>query len=335
MTAHPSWTLDTLIEAYEHHQRRTCGLRDQTLHGYGRFVRLFVRGVLGDHPIDPTRFRPSDVVEFVALLRGRFSPRSMKAVRTALRSFFRFLRAEGLCNEPLEAAIPIVAHWRLSTLPRYLSDEQLEQVLASPVASTPFGLRDHAIVVCLATLGLRPGEVAGLDLDDIDWRDGTLQLPSRKTRRAAVLPLPHDTHVFPNRTGTAFTLLRRAPLEGNDREGGETMPLPQRPSDLAPHLATHHRDAPASIRSGHYRHRPLARPREYRHHSPLYRSRSRYAEGRSEPRREPGIQATPVEGSRPASRLLGGTLTMRSPPSQNGPRARSPPAKLVIVRISS
>lgn len=190
MATHSSWTLDTLIEAYEHHQRRTRGLRDQTLHGYERFVRLLVRAVLGDDLIDPTRFRPSDVVTFVASLRGQFSPRSMKAVRTALRSFFRFLRAEGLCNEQLEAAIPIVAHWRLSTLPRYLSDEQLEQVLASPIAATPCGFRDHAIVLCLATLGLRPGEVAGLRLDDINWRGGTLQLPSRKNRRGAVLPLP-------------------------------------------------------------------------------------------------------------------------------------------------
>lgn len=190
MAAHPSWTLDTLIDAYKRHQQRTRGLRDQTLHGYEPFARLLVRAVLGDDPIDPTRFRPSDVVEFVASLQGRFSPRSMKAVRTALRSFFRFLRAEGLCDEQLEAAIPIAAHWRLSTLPRSLSDEQLEQVLASPVACTPCGLRDHAIVLCLATLGLRPGEVACLRLDDIHWRGGTLQLPSRKTRRAAVLPLP-------------------------------------------------------------------------------------------------------------------------------------------------
>lgn len=190
MTVHDSWTLDTLVEAYQKHQRRTRGLREQTLQGYGRFVRLFLRAALGDDPIDPTRLGPSDVVEFVASLRSQFSPRSMKTVRTALRSFFRFLRVEGLCDERLEMAIPRVAHWRLSTLPRSLSDQQLERVLASLDASTAYGYRDRAIVLCLSSLGLRPREVADLRLADIDWRRGTIQLRRRKTHRGAVLPLP-------------------------------------------------------------------------------------------------------------------------------------------------
>ncbi len=192
MTVHDSWTLDTLVEAYKQHQRRTRGLREQTLHGYERLVRPFVRAALGDDPIDPRLFSPSDVMEFVASMRGRFSPRSMKAVRTALRSFFRYLRFEGLCDKRLEAAIPAVAHWRLSTLPRCLSDQQLEQVLASLEVSTPCGHRDRAIVLCLSSLGLRPREVADLRLEDIDWRGGTIHLRARKTRLCAVLPLPHE-----------------------------------------------------------------------------------------------------------------------------------------------
>ena len=192
MSHHDLWTLDALIETYKGHQRRTRGLREQTLHGYERLVRLFVRAALGGDPIHPTHFRPRDVIEFVASLRGRFSPASMKTVRTALRSFFRFLRAEGLCDERLEAAIPAVAHWRLSTLPRYLSDEQLKQVLSSFDVPEPFGHRDRAIVLCLSTLGLRPGEVAGLRLEDIDWHGGTIQLRARKTGHGAVLPLPRE-----------------------------------------------------------------------------------------------------------------------------------------------
>ena len=192
MKVHNSWTLDILVEAYKQHQRRTRGLRDQTLHGYERLVRLLIRAALGDNPIDPTRFSPSDVMEFVASMMDRFSPRSMKTVRTALRSFFRFLRVEGLCDERLDAAIPTVAHWRLSALPRHLSDHQLKLVLASFDASTPYGNRDRAIVLCLSTLGLRPREVANLCLEDVDWRGGTIQFPSRKTRRGAVLPLPRE-----------------------------------------------------------------------------------------------------------------------------------------------
>jgi len=187
-----AWSLDTLVEAYKQHQRRTRGLREQTLRGYERLVRLFVRAALGDDPIDPARLSSADVIGFVAAMRGRFSPRSMKAVRTALRSFFRFLRVEGLCEERLEAAIPAVAGWRLSTLPHCLSDEQFARVLASLDASRPCGGRDRAIVVCLASLGLRPGELANLRLEEIDWRAGTILLRERKTRRGTVLPLPRE-----------------------------------------------------------------------------------------------------------------------------------------------
>jgi integrase/recombinase XerD len=187
-----SLTLDALIEAFEQHQRRTRGLRDQTLHGYARFVRGLIREAVGDGPIDLQRLGPSDVIRFVRTMAGRFSPRSMKAVGTALRSFLRFLRTEGVCDERLEAAIPAVAHWRLSTLPRCLTDEQLDQMLASFDVSTPCARRDRAIVLCLSTLGLRPGEVAALHLEDMDWRRGTVHLRTRKTRRGAVLPLPRD-----------------------------------------------------------------------------------------------------------------------------------------------
>jgi site-specific recombinase XerD len=192
MPEQESWTLDALVEEYKRHQRRTRGLREQTLHGYERFVRLFARAALGADPIDPTHINPAHVIEFIGSMRGRFSPRSMKLVRTALRSFFRFLRFQGLCDERLEAAVPVVAHWRLAGLPRGLSDQQLARVLGSFDASTSCGCRDRAIVVCLASLGLRPRELADLRLEDIDWRSGTVQLRARKSHRGAVLPLPRE-----------------------------------------------------------------------------------------------------------------------------------------------
>ncbi len=185
-------SLDTLIDAYMQHNWHVKGLRDSTVYGYERLVRLFVRASLGEDPIDPLRLRPPDVTQFVTSMRGRFSPGSMKTVRTAVRSFLSFLRMEGLCDQRLEVAIPTEPHWRLSTLPRCLSDEQFKQVLASLKLCTPGALRDRAIVWCLATLGLRPGEVAALQLDDVDWRQGTIRLRTRKTGRGAILPLPRS-----------------------------------------------------------------------------------------------------------------------------------------------
>ena len=190
MTVHASWTVDRLVDAYTHHQRRTRGLRPQTLRNRAWLARMLVRAALGADPIDPSRLTAADVVAFITSLRHRFSPESMRTVRSSLRSFFRFLRVEGFCGDTLEAALPTVAHWRLATLPCSLTEQQVEQVLASFDDSTPCGQRDLAIVQCLSTLGLRPGEVADLCLDDIDWRGGTLQIRARKNRRGAVLPLP-------------------------------------------------------------------------------------------------------------------------------------------------
>lgn len=186
------YSLVTLIDAYEQHLRRVKGIRDSTVQGYERLVRLFLRASLGEDPINPLSLHPHEVTQFFTSMRGRFSAGSMKTVRTALRSFLSFLRMEGLCEQTLESAIPTEARWRLSTLPRCLSDEQLNQVLASPSPFITCPLRNRAIIWCLAALGLRPGEVAALQLDDVDWRQGTIRLRTRKTGRGAVLPLPRE-----------------------------------------------------------------------------------------------------------------------------------------------
>jgi integrase/recombinase XerD len=183
-------TLGALVAAFEAFQRRTRGLRPSTLYGYTVLARQFGRAALGEDPIDPRRLVPSDVVRFVTDMGRRFSPRSMKAVGTALRSFLGFLRVQGLVDERLEAAIPRVAFRHLASLPKCLNDEQLRRVLAAPLLRTPCARRDRAILLCLATLGLRPGEVAEIHLEDIDWRRAILSLRTRKTRRGALLPLP-------------------------------------------------------------------------------------------------------------------------------------------------
>jgi site-specific recombinase XerD len=193
MIVHDPWTLDSLLEAYKHHQRSVRGLRGVTLQSYERIIRSFLRFALGEDPIDPALLTPAHVMQFVLSFQDRFSPRSMKALRSPLRSLFRFLQTKGYCNNTLERAIPAVAHWRLSSLPRCITDQQIEQVLDAFDLTTPCGLRDRAMVSCLATLGLRPQELAALQLEDIDWREGVVRLRTRKSRRGAVLPLPRES----------------------------------------------------------------------------------------------------------------------------------------------
>ena len=110
---------------------------------------------------------------------------------TVLRSLLRFLHVEGLTARPLASVVPSVAAWRLSGLPRTLEPEQVQALLASCSRQTPVGRRDFAIVLMLVRLGMRRGEVAALQLDDIDWRGGEL-LVRGKGGRVERLPLPVD-----------------------------------------------------------------------------------------------------------------------------------------------
>lgn len=183
-------TLVTLLGAFEEHLRRVHGATEGTIRGYSQNVRQFLLSVCGSGPIDVARIGATDVAGFVLAATARCRPSTIQGISTALRSLFRFLRLEGLCDSAIEAAIPAAPRWRLATLPRYLTEEQLRHLLASLDAATPVRCRNRAIVLCLAELGLRAGEVAELHIDDIDWRGGTLHVRTRKSRRGAVLPLP-------------------------------------------------------------------------------------------------------------------------------------------------
>lgn len=108
----------------------------------------------------------------------------------AVRAFLRFLIATGQCPVGRDQAVPAFAGWQLATIPRYLPAEQVERVIAA--CNGERRLRDHAIVLLLARLGLRAGEVAGLKIADIDWRKGQLAVFSAKSRRAEWLPLTQE-----------------------------------------------------------------------------------------------------------------------------------------------
>ena len=98
----------------------------------------------------------------------------------------------------------------MAGLPRYLDDDQLAQLLASLDGSGPYGRRDRAIVVCLASLGFRPGELAALRLEDVDWRAGTVLVRQRKSGRGAVVPLPTEA----GRAIVAYLRLERPATDG-------------------------------------------------------------------------------------------------------------------------
>jgi integrase/recombinase XerD len=118
-------------------------------------------------------------------------PGYAKTIVAALRLYLRYLATIGACQPGLDHALPTVAEWKLSSLPKYLDSGQVARLIDSCDKNGPLGLRDRAIILLLFRLGLRAGDIAGMRPGDIDWREATL-LVRGKGRRDVRLPLPQD-----------------------------------------------------------------------------------------------------------------------------------------------
>jgi site-specific recombinase XerD len=200
---------DALVEAFRRHLQRRQGVGPVTLHNYVRYVRAFLDSIFGDGPVDLAAFGAAHVIGFISAHAQVYRVGTVKQAGTALRSFFRFLRVEGLRADRLEEAVPGVVERRLSGIPRHLDEESFRRLLSSLDRSSPCALRDRAMILCGARLGLRPCEVVGLRLEDIDWQAGTLRVRKRKTGRGALLPMPHDV----GRAITAYLRRERPPTQ--------------------------------------------------------------------------------------------------------------------------
>lgn len=179
------------VERFDRHLRTVCGAAAATRRYRTRYVREFLAAVFGARPIVIAQLSPAVVVRFVTTRAQGCAPGTARVIASTLRSYLRFRQLGGLgYAAQLLAAVPHVAGWRLATLPRTFTDAQLRSVLAAFDRTRRVGRRDYAMVLCMATLGLRASEVAALRIRDIDWRTGTLGVASGKTHRARRLPLP-------------------------------------------------------------------------------------------------------------------------------------------------
>jgi site-specific recombinase XerD len=183
--------VEELLGRYRDYLLFERGLTAGTTRGYLDAVRAFVASRLRGEVLDVAGVSAADVTGFaLAACPGR-AVGSAKLIVTALRSLLGWLHVTGQVPVPLAAAVPSVAGWRLSGLPKGLEPGQLRQLLACCDRRTLTGRRDYAIMLLLARLGLRAGEVAGLGLDDIDWRRGEIAVRG-KGNRGERLPLPAD-----------------------------------------------------------------------------------------------------------------------------------------------
>jgi len=149
---------------------------------------------LADHPglaEGGSGVGPAEVSAFCARELPQLGGSSASNLAAALRSLLRFLHVEGLIAAPLAQAVPAVAGRKGTGLPGAVPPATLTRLLASCDRRTGMGRRDYAILLVLARLGLRAGEVARLSLDDVDWVNGEV-LVHGKGGRAERLPLPDD-----------------------------------------------------------------------------------------------------------------------------------------------
>jgi integrase/recombinase XerD len=229
-------------------QRGTC---DATLSHYRRYIRALLNH-LGE---EPNQWDAHGLRAFVLDQSHGRGRAAVQSCATTLRMFVRFLIADGQCAVGLDAAIPRVAHWRLAALPRFLQPDDVERVIASCDPASPVGRRDRAILLLLARLGLRAGDVAHLRLRDIDWQGAWIHVCG-KSRRETRLPLSQEVgqaivgylqHGRPRITIDAVFVRCRAPLRALDSPGAVSAIAARalrragvaRPSRGAAHLLRH------------------------------------------------------------------------------------------------
>jgi integrase/recombinase XerD len=216
--------VDRVLLEYRSYLHEDRGLASTTIETYAGYVRRFLKDISGGAELHLASVHASQIADYIQ--RNAPQDRTFAAAKdivTALRSFFRFARYRDYIHTDLAAAVPSVAGWSMASIPRAMPADCVRALLnASKEWRTPAGLRNRAILLLLARLGLRAGEVVRLELGDIDWSDGCLSVHG-KGRVQRPLPLPHDVgqaiatyleHGRAESTCRQVFLRSRAPFDG-------------------------------------------------------------------------------------------------------------------------
>lgn len=220
--APPPTPAERLAAEFVHYLQEERALAAATVVHYRKFVIRFLRDWLDDTQKDLSGLRAADVVDFVQRQSSVQKPKESKVMTTALRSFLQFARYQNYIGLDLVDAVPTVALWSMAGIPRSIPRDQVELVLSSCNRETAIGRRDYAILLLLARLGLRAGEIVALKLEDIDWQEGRISVNGKSGHRPH-LPLPADVGEAiaeylqsgrPRTKNRAVFLRGRAPIRG-------------------------------------------------------------------------------------------------------------------------
>jgi site-specific recombinase XerD len=182
---------DQIFVEFGDYLRRERGLAPKSIIRHLPVIRRFLREVCPAGPSDLGKISQEDVPRYIERHARDWSAASGKAMCWSLRAFFRYLYQRGLNPLPLAGCVPSIRRWKLASLPTYLSAAQVQKVLDGCDRTTALRRRDYAILMMLARLGLRAGEIATLTLDDMNWRSGEM-LVRAKGRQRARMPIPPD-----------------------------------------------------------------------------------------------------------------------------------------------
>lgn len=180
-------SVEALVERYRAWLVADRGLAEATVVRYVKLARTF----LARHDRAVEGLTGSDIVTFLLAESRRLSVGSVQGRVAELRSLLKFLHLQGLTPRSLATVVPPVAGWRDTGVPRAIPAEDVQRLLDSCDRSDPVGVRDYAILMLVARLGLRSAEVARLEFDDIDWRTGQIRLLGKASRQDG-MPLPWD-----------------------------------------------------------------------------------------------------------------------------------------------
>jgi site-specific recombinase XerD len=183
--------IDRIVQAFDKYLIQERGVGAAGRANYVPVVRRLLSLRFGAEPVKLRTLCPEDVTQFVVRELRKLSPARAKLTMTALRSFLRWLHQRGDTPADLGGVVPRVADWRLATLPKSITSDQVESLLEACDRRNAVGQRDYAILLMLARLGLRAGEIVAMDLEDLDWDTGELVVRGKGGRRDR-LPLPRD-----------------------------------------------------------------------------------------------------------------------------------------------
>lgn len=174
-------TVDEVVHRFTRYLRRDRGLAPATIESYAVSSHQFLREKFGDKQVSLNRLRASDLTEFVQRQATHRKPRALKNVTNALRSFLRYAEYCGDVSAELVASVPAIAAWATTPpLPRSISTEHSQRILAACDNHSPTGLRDHAILLLPTRLGLRSCEIVAMRLDDVEWETGRLRVRGKR-----------------------------------------------------------------------------------------------------------------------------------------------------------